>query len=83
VITHDQFKFQNPEVESIVEGLTGTFFKYYDLNSLAQILRAWIDSRPEREVIKNNCQEMIVKSYSPENQAKCISNAIKKTLNVA
>tara|TARA_R110002049_G_scaffold309052_2_gene516250 strand:+ start:8645 stop:9817 length:1173 start_codon:yes stop_codon:yes gene_type:complete len=83
VITHDDFKFQGPEVEAIVKNCTGTFFDYYDLNSLTNVLKIWIENQPPKEEIKKNCQEMIKNTYSPENQSICIKNAIEKVLQDA
>ena len=80
VITHNELKFQNPEVEAIVKNCTGTFFEYYDLKSLTDSIINWIEKRPPKEQVIKNCQEMIKKTYSPENQSMCIYNAINKVL---
>ena len=81
VITHGNFKFQNPEVEAIVENKTGVFFRYYDLENLTHVLKTWIQGKRDRNSIKQECQNMIKNVYSPENQANCISKAIKKIVH--
>ncbi len=42
VITHNNFPFQGPEFESIIQGKTGDFFQENDVNSLADTIQKWL-----------------------------------------
>ncbi len=77
-ITHDNFKRQMPEYESIIEGFSGSFFKENDYYSLSRTIENWIAKYPNKnkEVI-SNCFSIIDEYYNPFFQI----NLLKKTLN--
>lgn len=81
VLTHDNFRFQNPEVEAIIEGETGSFYKYGDYKDLKEKLKGWINSNKNNELVKNNCQSKIIQIFNSDNQANCIANSVKIILN--
>jgi len=78
VITHDNFKNQMPEVESIVEGVNGFFFKEDDIKSLIESIIKVLNSKTD---FKSNCREVIEKYYNPEYQTKVLSNLFNKSNN--
>ncbi|WP_456376516.1 glycosyltransferase [Lutibacter sp.] len=78
VITHNNFSYQNPEVEAIINEETGVFYKYNDMNDMLLKLENWIKTDKKRKDIFNNCQDIIKTIYNPENQSKCIANAVKQ-----
>jgi len=80
VLTHDNFDYQNPEVEAIINGKTGIFYKYGFFEDLIKTLENWIKSRRNSNIIKTNCQKRIRELYNPTIQANCIVNAVKKSL---
>lgn len=47
VITHDDFKYQNPEFEAIVPGVTGDFFKKDDMADMKAKIELWINKDEE------------------------------------
>lgn len=47
VLTHDDFKYQNPEFEAIVPGETGDFFKKDDMADMKAKIAFWINKDEE------------------------------------
>lgn len=69
VITHDQFAYQGPEFEAIKEGITGSFFKKDDVDSLTRCIKNWITSHnKDRDEIRRACYEEIDRWWTPEFQ---------------
>ena len=66
VCTHNNFKNQMPEAESIIEGYNGTFFEENSLESLKNKIINWNYS--ERDKIKENCLNTIKNKYNTNNQ---------------
>jgi 1,2-diacylglycerol 3-alpha-glucosyltransferase len=65
VITHNRFDLQMPEYESIVEGLTGTFFDYETpLDNLVDILEYWL-FKMGKEDANSNSYKIIDDDYNP------------------
>jgi glycosyltransferase involved in cell wall biosynthesis len=81
VLTHDNFTYQNPEVEAITEGKTGTFYKYQNIDDMIIKLENWIIKNKDEEEIFNNCQNVIKAIFNPSNQSKCIVDGVTQTLN--
>lgn len=81
VLTHNNFKFQNPEVEAIVEGETGIFFKYGDYEDLILKIKVWINLKNNKETVKNKCQAKIKDIFNPENHANCIAQAVQSIID--
>lgn len=76
VLTHDNYKFQNPEVEAIVEGDTGAFFQHGNYMDFLEKLKTWLKLNRNKDLNKRFCQEKIKKTYNPSNQAQSIVNSI-------
>ena len=75
VITHDNFAMQMPEFEAIVPDVTGDFFAYNDVLSLANTIESWFKKYgASREMIRNNCFKEIDDRWNPNNQMKIIRN---------
>lgn len=45
VITHNNFSFQGPEFESVIQGETGNFFIENDVESLAYVIQDWLSQK--------------------------------------
>lgn len=74
-ITHNDFKYQMPEFESIKEGVTGAFFKRDDINSLAESIDDWFTAHSnKREEIRAACMKEIDEEWNPYFQI----NVLKK-----
>ncbi|WP_321518084.1 glycosyltransferase [uncultured Bacteroides sp.] len=76
VITHDNFPYQGPEFEVIFEGVTGTFFEYSNIPSLASAVLRWFANAPQRDVIRNNCYEVIDNRYNPYVQIELLKKIL-------
>lgn len=77
VLTHDNFPYQMPEFESIIEGKTGSFFHYNDTESLADSVISWFKNHPNREETRRLCYEEIDNNWTPEFQMKVFKSVIK------
>ncbi|WP_430936989.1 glycosyltransferase [Saccharicrinis sp. 156] len=82
VMTHDNFAFQNPEVEAIEDGKTGVLFKYGDYNDMLSRFLGYIKSGYNKETTKNFCFEKIQTLYNPINQARQIKIAVENSLKI-
>lgn len=72
-ITHNNFSHQMPEFEAIKEGLTGAFFEYGNINSLAAEISQWFNQKGyNREEIRTNCYEEIASNWTPDYQINLI-----------
>ncbi|MDA9017984.1 glycosyltransferase family 1 protein, partial [bacterium] len=80
VLTHDNFTYQNPEVEAINEGVTGMFYEYQNFDDMTLKIEKWILQNNDKEEIFINCQNVIRARFNPSNQTKCIVNAIKSII---
>jgi len=76
VLTHDNFQFQNPEVEAIIPGETGLLFKYNNYDDLLLKIKEWENNRFSKEEIREKCQRIIANRYNPKNHAANIIKAI-------
>lgn len=76
VLTHDDFRYQNPEVEAIKDGITGVFYKYGNFDDMVRKLKHWIANAPSKDIIRNNCQDIIREIYNPNYQANCIVSGL-------
>lgn len=77
VITNNDFEHQMPEFETIISGKTGDFFDEGDVDSLFLTLEKWF-SRPSynRQIIRENCYNVIDKSWTPHFMLSRIEEAI-------
>jgi len=76
VLTHDDFRFQSPEVEAIVPGSTGIFFQYGNYQDMLAKIRNWNNFGKTKEEIVRNCQSMMEHRYNPASHAQEIIKAI-------
>jgi glycosyltransferase involved in cell wall biosynthesis len=78
VITHDRFEMQMPEFESVIPGNTGDFYKYGDLESLAEKIKLWVDiDKSEREFVRRKCIEEVARRWNPQVQMQKICKALE------
>jgi glycosyltransferase involved in cell wall biosynthesis len=79
VLTHNNFKFQNPEVESIVEGETGYFYNYNDKSSMTNKVLEIIKDQKNKS-FSEKCINIINNKYNEVFHAKKIRESIIKTV---
>lgn len=78
-ISHNDFKWQMPESESIISGQTGDFFKYDNVEDLARSISQWFVSKNGyREEVRKACYKEIDEHWNPHYQL----NLIKKVLEI-
>ena len=73
VITHNNFNNQMPEVESIVNGVNGFFFKEGNIGSLNETIKNILNSNAD---FRPMCREAIEKFYNPMYQIKILKEVI-------
>jgi len=73
VLTHNDFPRQMPEFEAIKDGKTGAFFKYGDVNSLADTINHWFEEKAkDRNAVRKACMEEIDHNWTPEFQMEVL-----------
>ena len=78
-ISHNNFKWQMPEFESIIPGHTGDFFEYDNVEDLARSISQWFTSKNGyREEVRKACYKEIDDCWNPYYQL----NLIKKVLEI-
>lgn len=77
VITHDNLEGQNPEVEAIIEGKSGTYFREGDHVDLALQIERWWDRGVTRRENAEECRRVILERYNPKVQSELIRRAVQ------
>jgi hypothetical protein len=75
VITHGDLDYQMPEVESVIPGVTGDFFRRNDVSDLSDKLLQW-SKRPRTSAERQNCIAIVESTYSPRSQLAAIETAL-------
>lgn len=77
VLSHNNFNFQMPEVDAIHQNITGSFFKYGNISSLAEEILNWFKGPgKDRERIRQNCFSEIDNSWTPQFQLNVLKRHI-------
>lgn len=77
VITHNCFKWQMPEFESVRPGITGDFFEMNDVDSLANTITNWFANKAsQREKVRVACFKEVDTRWNPYFQMKVIRKNI-------
>lgn len=78
VLTHNDFRWQMPEFEAIIEGETGCFFEKDNVWSLCDAIKRWFEMKMDkREGVREACYKEIDENWTPEFEL----NVLKKNLN--
>lgn len=78
VVTHDDFSYQMPEFEAITSGVTGGFFRKDSIDSMADCVEQWFNTRNNcREDVRKSCYNEIDKNWTPEFQINVFKNYLK------
>ncbi len=76
-ISHNDFKWQMPEFEAIKEGVTGSFFKKDDIESLSNAIHNWLSTKKEkRNEVREACYKEIDKKWNPNVQIEVIKDSL-------
>ena len=77
IITHSDFKNQVPEFEAIEQNLSGNFFQKDNIDDLTSVVESWLKNMKNRDIIRQNCFNIIDKYYNPKYQFKIIKKVTK------
>lgn len=78
VITHNDFPHQMPEFEAIHDGETGTFFERDNVESLANGIQKWLDTKVDkREEVRQACFHEIDTQWTPHFQIEVLKKNLK------
>lgn len=80
ILTHDNYCFQNPEVEAIIDKQTGFLYEYNNINDMLHKLLDIINNYNQISFSKN-CLKIIQNKYNEVNHANKIKESIIKTIN--
>ena len=80
VISHNKLDNQMPEVEAIVEGVTGSLFDENSAKDLAKKIDYWMNPKIDWQKTSAECVKMIETKYNPITQAKLINETISSLL---
>ena len=77
-MSHNDFKWQMPEFESIIPGQTGDFFEHDNVEDLARSISRWFASKSNfREDVRKACYKEIDDHWNPHYQLNVIKTALK------
>lgn len=77
-MSHNDFKWQMPEFESIIPGQTGDFFEHDNVEDLARSISHWFTSKSNcREEVRKACYKEIDDHWNPHYQLNVIKTALK------
>ena len=77
-LTHNDYKWQMPEFETIQEWKTGLFFERNNVNSMVNAIKKWFTIKGnQRDVVRQDCYNEIDTGWTPVYQINLIKNTIK------
>lgn len=76
IITHDDFEYQMPEVEAIVQGVTGLLFRRGDCADLSRAILHSMDLFHKKSAVRERCFRVVDEIYNPKNQVRILRDAI-------
>lgn len=76
VVTHGDLDHQMPEVEAVVPGRTGAFFRRNDAANLAQVIADVLSWPRDRAAVRADCRAVMAERYTPQAQTRLIEQAL-------
>ena len=80
VLLHDRPEEHGPEWEAIREGETGFFYKYGDVNDMADKIESALFPSSRKSVMREACVAVIATRYNASSQAHAITSAVSQAL---
>lgn len=78
VLTHNDFKWQMPEFEAIIEGETGCFFKKDNVESLCDAITRWFKEKMGKRMdVRKACYKEIDENWTPEFELNVLKENLK------
>jgi len=81
VISHNNFDIQMPEYEAIIDGVTGSFYEYNNIDDLVVKIHSWILDNEKLRKSSIQCKKIIEQKYHVNYQIKVIKNCLKTVCN--
>lgn len=81
-VTHSDFDRQMPEVEALVDGVSGAFFDYGDTMGLARALERVLADQRGLDERRLACRACLEGRFTPDDQARLIDDAMTEIVNV-
>ena len=78
VLLHDRLEYHGPEWEAVEEGKTGFFYKYDDVNDLAEKMETALYPVPRKQGMEAACKQMIHERYNPHKQVNIFVDAVRQ-----
>lgn len=76
-LTHNDFRWQMPEFEAIVDGCTGTFFERDNIQDLSCKIDDWFEIHgSSRNLIRERCMEEIDREWNPYFQLEVLKKGL-------
>ena len=80
VLIHDRVECHFPEWEAVKDGITGFYYRYGDVEDLAEKISSAIFPVPARAHMADQCRNVIRTTYNPHRQVEIISAMVKEVL---
>lgn len=80
VLIHDRLNFHFPEWEAVKEGTTGFYYRYEDIDDMADKIEQAIFPEPAKIGMSEKCQRIIRDYYNPHRQVEIISAAVRSVI---
>jgi glycosyltransferase involved in cell wall biosynthesis len=80
VVLHDRVEEHGPEWEAVVEGVTGWFYRFDDVEDLAETMACALFPSPRKASMADACREMVERRYNSRKQAEAILAVVEHTL---
>ena len=75
VISHKRWKYQMPEAEAIVDGISGSLIDFDSVDAMVSAMLSWINT-PRSTLERNECRRIIIDCYNPKVQSEIIKGAL-------
>jgi L-malate glycosyltransferase len=79
VLIHDRIEFHGPEWEAVIDGKTGFFYRYGDINDLAAKMEQAIFPVPAKSTMADACKSVINEKYNPHRQVETFVRAVRES----
>lgn len=83
VLLHDRVEHHFPEWEAVIEGQTGFFYRYDDVDDLAAKMEQAIFPVPAKKVMAEACKAVINEKYNPHRQVETFVRAVRESARMA
>ncbi len=81
VLLHDRLDCHFPEWEAVKEGVTGFFYRYDDIDDLADKMEKALFLEHSKEKMSDECRQVIAEKYNPHRQVERFIDAVKRSIS--